>query len=98
MTEEKPLPCAFCGREPREDIEGTKNMYCATPTCTPTLRTYSMHLYDWNVTQRIILDMRRNDFEAGWEEGRDESNIFTIFADARFDEYIKGQHEEEPTK
>lgn len=73
MSEEKPLPCAWCGKEPRAKkhvLEDRIDIQCLGPCPSPTLNMpFASGSYNWNMLQSRILAQRRKDFEAGWQDG-----------------------------
>ena len=66
MTDETPIPCAWCGKEPRSKptmADPTNLRYeCRTDGC---FENYGFTLWEWNAKQRRILAQRKADFEAG---------------------------------
>lgn len=57
MSDEKPVPCGWCGKEPTYWELGDRHV-CTNVDCIAFRG-------DWNEKQRNILAARRRDFEAG---------------------------------
>lgn len=82
MTDQKPLPCAWCGREAAIDQIAFQDEYywCCNSFCElgPDSNE-SLVLEDWNKRQTAILKQRRKDFEAGASLGFERCNLSPLY-------------------
>lgn len=102
MSEQKPLPCAFCGKEPRGEWRwydlSVATFWCGSNDCFMSNSIAQFIdgaerpiLEDWNNLQRQIMNQRHKDYEAGWNQGYCKGNNFdyrTIDTNRDFESYI----------
>lgn len=107
MSEDKPLPCAFCGHEPKEFFkpqgEGSVTAFwCGNPNCLlgdvipPILDFYEIPNFEcWDVINRKIMAIRKKDFEAGRSTiAFNRDKVGGEWMEIKtFEDYIKEQHE-----
>ncbi len=100
MSEQKPLPCAFCGHEPTGRIFSAYMYYlCMNEDCLSRIGDLAPFvLRQWNYFHAAIMAQRRKDFEAGqdatevrWDTLGDRMEYYDIYNSKTFDEYLEEQ-------
>ena len=97
MSEQKPLPCAFCGHEPENTWDYiTASIFCPNKSCV--ISEEGLNIFTWNIFHAAIMAQRRKDFEAGqdatevrWDTLGDRGEYYDIFNNKTFDEYLEEQ-------